>query len=101
MAGIYARWLSVWFFSIFIGTPAVMLAQVYMLQAHLLVYETTLLSRILIIWGAAAYLDAAASIILYSLAGAFFNSLLIVLIFRFVKKNHIHVNKKDIEEVII
>lgn len=85
-SGIYARWLTIWFFLGFVNIPAVMTAQIYMLQSYLLIYEIILLLRVLIFLIAALHLDATYSIFLYSITGAIFNLTLIITMMLFARK---------------
>lgn len=79
IAGSFASWIVIWLFPGFVNRPAVSTIQILKKQKYLLQYEIALfLVRIVLLALSAYYFDALTAIALYSIVGAFFNTMLII-----------------------
>jgi hypothetical protein len=74
-AGIYARWLSLWLYCVFVAVPSVQAIPILGLQGHFLVYEVavTTLRVISLATGALVLRSDVAAIALFSAVGAIVN----------------------------
>jgi O-antigen/teichoic acid export membrane protein len=74
-AGEYARWLSLWFYFVFIGAPSFQAFPILGLQGHFLVYEivVVVLRTASLAIGALVLKDGMAAIALFSIVGALVN----------------------------
>ncbi|MFS0788249.1 oligosaccharide flippase family protein [Shouchella sp. 1P09AA] len=89
-AGYYARWLSIWFFFVFINRPSTKAIPLLKIQGPFLVYEiiSGILRLVAMTLGFIIYNNGLVAIIFLSLTSAFMNLLLIVM-------THIYAMKFD------
>ncbi|MCB5175364.1 lipopolysaccharide biosynthesis protein [Microvirga lenta] len=74
-AGDYARWLSLWFYIVFIGSPAYQAIPILGLQGHLLAYEIVVLAlrTSALAVGAFVYQDGTVAVALFAVVGMLVN----------------------------
>ncbi|MFB4213367.1 lipopolysaccharide biosynthesis protein [Shouchella sp. JSM 1781072] len=90
IAGQYASWLVVWLYGGFINRPAVSTIQILKKQKYLLQYEIILfVVRVVLLAFCAHYYNALIAIAIYSISGALFNFLLIILTIFLLKENEV------------
>jgi O-antigen/teichoic acid export membrane protein len=78
-AGIYARWLLLWIFVLFINMPSVLIARIIRQQRNLFLYDCfVLLSRTVVLIVGGYYWTPLATVISFSILGFVLNALLIL-----------------------
>jgi O-antigen/teichoic acid export membrane protein len=86
LAGDCARWLLIWFLPAFCNVPSVLLARILRRQKDLLLYDVCLTTaRLGVLIGCGPRWSALTTIAVFSLVGAFFNSLLIAGVWRLAR----------------
>ena len=88
VAGEYARWLSVWLYFGFLNNPSIKALPVLKAQKFHLIYSTILIFIRLgtLVFGFYFYKSDLVAIALYSVSGAVFNIVLIIIVFFIAKK---------------